>query len=257
MDRIEIQVDGWGDEEESWKIAYKILFGDPEQKDIWDQLWEYLRKPHGNFYIRAAGVDTGGMHTQQAYKWCSPRLRSRFPDGRLSFIFAMKGQTGQGGIWPKRPAKKVKGQSNVVLWPIKVDPAKESLYARLGRVVEPGPGYVHFPILPEFENDYFKQLTAERIVQKTNPRGYSERVWELKVPGSRNEALDTAVYSYAALCGLRAMGMNYDQEKLRAGRKTEPVERAEPEPVVAPEPLVPPRRKKRKVTRHRSRSSLL
>lgn len=52
--------------------------------------------------------------------------------------------------------------------------------------------------------NFFAQLVAERSVKK-HERGQIFRVWEL-MPGRRNEALDLAVYSYAALCGLIYMG---------------------------------------------------
>ena len=42
-DRIEFEVVGWNDKEESWSIDYQILFGDPTQSQIWDELTEALR----------------------------------------------------------------------------------------------------------------------------------------------------------------------------------------------------------------------
>jgi phage terminase large subunit GpA-like protein len=45
--------------------------------------------------------------------------------------------------------------------------------------------------------EYFKQLTAEKQAIKFR-NGFPERIW-VKKPNARNEALDTLVYSYAAL----------------------------------------------------------
>jgi phage terminase large subunit GpA-like protein len=57
---------------------------------------------------------------------------------------------------------------------------------------------VHFHA--ELGADYFQQLTAEKQVTKY-VKGFPVREW-VKKSGARNEALDTAVYSYAALQSL-------------------------------------------------------
>jgi len=74
------------------------------------------------------------------------------------------------------------------------DTAKEMVYSRL-RITEPGPGYCHFP--SHYNEDYFKQLTSERVVIKYR-KGHPMRVWE-KPSHQRNEALDCRVYALAAL----------------------------------------------------------
>ena len=35
-DRIEVEIVGWGRDEESWSLAYIVLPGDPAQRDLWD-----------------------------------------------------------------------------------------------------------------------------------------------------------------------------------------------------------------------------
>jgi phage terminase large subunit GpA-like protein len=64
--------------------------------------------------------------------------------------------------------------------------------ARL-RVNEPGPGYVHFN--DSLNDEYFKMLTAEKVVLKYN-KGFAKRTYIKIRP--RNEALDCFVYSMAA-----------------------------------------------------------
>lgn len=66
------------------------------------------------------------------------------------------------------------------------------IFARL-RVNEPGGGYVHFS--DGLEDEYFKQLTAEKVVTKYQ-KGFKRRIYEKIRP--RNEALDCLVYAYAA-----------------------------------------------------------
>jgi phage terminase large subunit GpA-like protein len=55
------------------------------------------------------------------------------------------------------------------------------------------PGSCHFP---EYAEEYFKQLTAEKRVIKLH-KGFPRASWE-KDPTRRNEALDCRVYARAA-----------------------------------------------------------
>jgi phage terminase large subunit GpA-like protein len=89
-----------------------------------------------------------------------------------------------------------------------VDAVKDAVYARL-RLTEPGPGAIHFP--RRLDADYFRQLTAERVVTRFE-RGRPIRSWQPKRDGERNEALDTFVYAHAALHGLISMGMRLNEE---------------------------------------------
>ena len=82
--------------------------------------------------------------------------------------------------------------ARVTLFPIGVDTAKELIYSRL-RVKNLGAGYCHFPT--KYSEEYFRQLTAEKIVTKYR-RGFKKREWVLMRP--RNEALDCRVYALSA-----------------------------------------------------------
>jgi phage terminase large subunit GpA-like protein len=79
-----------------------------------------------------------------------------------------------------------------------VDSLKETVYARL-RILEPGPGYAHFPIGRTL--DQFEMLTSEtRRPDYTNPIPVFR--WEKKQEGGRNEWLDIRAYHHACLRGL-------------------------------------------------------
>lgn len=70
-------------------------------------------------------------------------------------------------------------------------------------------GQCHFP---QYGEEYFKQLTAERQIVKIS-NGYPKPVWE-KDPTRRNEALDCRVYARAgaAIYGLDRMSEKAWQE---------------------------------------------
>ena len=208
-DRLELELVGWGMDEESWSCDYKIIWGDPGTPSLWEELEDYLHHtfPHETLEtgLRIAGVclDTGGHHTQAAYAFCRGKERQR--------IWAIKGVSTATGnkrpIWPKRPNKAAKGKVN--LFSIGVDAAKEAVMSRLKRN-EVGAGYCHFPM--ERDMAYFEQLTAER--QRTKfTSGFPRQYW-WKPDGRRNEALDCRVYAYAALHGLLSMGLNLNKKAM-------------------------------------------
>ena len=77
-----------------------------------------------------------------------------------------------------------------------VDELKSKIYSQL-QVNEPGPGYCHFPDTGAYDANYFRMLTAERMV--TRRTGGKNRLrWELP-KGRRNESLDCRGYAIGAL----------------------------------------------------------
>ena len=168
-DRIEVQIVGWGRDEEAWVIDYRVLWGDPSGPRLWSDLDIVLQAtfPHPaghDLPVRAAAVDTGGHHTKMAYEFCRNRLARR--------IWAIKGRGGPGiPVWPRRPTRTNKGK--ISLFILGVDAVKDAVYARL-RLTEPGPGAIHFP--RHLDANYFRQLTAERVVTRFE-RGRPIRSW--------------------------------------------------------------------------------
>lgn len=213
-DRLEAEAVAWNEHKESWSIDYRIFWGDPDQPEVWNNLDEWLRKEWkhetGHYLkIQVACIDSGGHHTQQVYQFCKFRPR---------YALAIKGAAGMGRPIISAPSNKRTGTERrpVPLYTVGVDTAKELLYARLLKT-EPGPGYCHFPNQePPYNEVYFQQLTAEKMVTKT-AHGIPRPVWELP-SGKRNEALDCRVYAMAAIELLRP-----DFEKWKAYLVTQPI----------------------------------
>ena len=226
-DRFECEVVGWGLNEESWSIDFEVIEGDLETPDPWNRLDAYLRRiwfraDGRGFEVMAVCHDSGGHHTQKVYEFAKARLGRR--------VWAVKGESAVGGkrspVWPtKTPSRRNKSSFRPVI--LGVNAAKDSIRSRL-HLVEPGPGYMHFPASRDI--NYFAQLTAERSVRKTSG-GQHYRVWELP-NGRANEALDCRVYAYAALCGLMHMG-------LKLNKRAEEVNASIGTPVHRPEPQTP------------------
>jgi phage terminase large subunit GpA-like protein len=228
-DRLELQVVGWGRDEECWVVDYRVIWGDPSGPRVWADLDLALQANYAHakavpdLPIRAVAIDTGGHHTKAAYEFCRTRLNRR--------IWAIKGRGGPGvPVWPRRPTRTNKGK--IPLFIVGVDSVKDAVYARL-KLIEPGPGFVHFS--RDRDAEYFRQLTAERVVTRFE-KGRPIRSWQPKRDGERNEALDTFVYASAALQGLISMGLRLNEEAeamAAAKRRTgAPAQTAKPAPPV-------------------------
>ena len=186
--RIEVTVVGWSRDFESFVIKHEVLYGDPSTPQLWEALGSVIFKRYETYderemIIRATAIDSGGHFTNSVYQYAKKYASSG--------VFAIKGVGGEGKPIAGRPSKNNIGRCN--LFPVGVDTAKDLLFARL-RIEEPGPGFVHFP--KNLDDEYFKQLTAEKVVTRFH-RGFKKRIFQKIRP--RNEALDCFVYSMAAL----------------------------------------------------------
>lgn len=216
-DRLEIEIVGWGKDEESWSLDYKTIYGDPSSPAVWQDLdsafaQEFEREDGKILHVRAACVDSGGHHTNSVYSYVRPREGKR--------IFAIKGVGGEGKPLVGKPGRNNIGK--IRLFPVGVDTAKDLLYSRL-KISEPGPGYLHFPL--KRSDEYFRQLTAEKIVIRYH-KGFARREWVKMRP--RNEALDVRVYAMAAL-GILNLNLNtlHDRAFMVKDNPPEPIEKPE------------------------------
>ena len=195
-DRIEAEISGWGDGEESWGVEYRIFRGNIAQWKVWDEFEHWLAQARfrhisgHELSVAMVGVDQG-HNGKMVYAWCN-RYAPR-P------VIAIKGVGTAGMPWVVGS----KRRSRLKL--AKVNTAKELIYSRL-KLIDHGRGYCHFP--ETYSLEYFQQLTSERM-RTVYKRGVPEREF---VQNGRNEALDTRVYGMAAIEVLRP---NYKKLALR------------------------------------------
>jgi phage terminase large subunit GpA-like protein len=210
-DRLEIEVVGWGKGEESWSIAYYVLFGDPSTPELWQELDRTLfrRYKHSrampDLFVRAACIDSGGHYSDHVIEYACSRGRSHF--------WAIKGRGGFGNpIWP--PSSSLTFKKRKPVWLIGVNDAKSVLFQRLHK--ESGAGAWHFPM--DREKNWFEQLTNETI-RKRKYKGVLISEWKPRKDGVRVEALDCRVYAYAALRGaIWNCGFNLDSDAEKLGK---------------------------------------
>lgn len=245
-DRLEYRVWAWGRGQEAWLIQRELIYGDPAVEEgqpgsPWSELTDRRRTPYlhaagPELMVTACAIDTGGHHTQQVYAY----VRAHHQDN----VLAVKGSAGRGRAVLSKPSEidvTWRGQKiprGVKLWLIGVDIAKGVIYGRL-RQAHAGPGYIHLPAALS-GTDEFEQMTAERLVTRY-VKGHARLEW-VKPNGRRNEALDCAVYAYAAAiwAGVeRFTEAQWQRLEARVGLPPPPPPPAAPAPA-EPEPTAPP-----------------
>jgi len=185
-DRIEVEVVGWGDDNESWSVDYRVLYGDPTAPGIWSEL-DALRRQvwvhpiFGEITLRAMCIDTGGHYTNETYNYVRGADR----------VYGIKGVPGEGK--PLVGRHSINNYGKIPLFPVGVHTAKELVFARLRSKVGEA-GYCHFPAGRSLQ--YFEGLTAEKLVTRYH-KGFKRQ--EFVKTRARNEPLDCRVYATAAL----------------------------------------------------------
>jgi phage terminase large subunit GpA-like protein len=200
-DRIEIQVVAWGRRKENWSVDYIVIPGDTSREEVWQKLDSILESRYASecgpeLAISKFAIDSG-YATNEVYAW----VRRKSP----SLVMATKGldraasPVGQPtSVDVKKDGKKIARGCKV--WPIATGIFKSELYGwlRLEKPTESEaqifpPGYCHHP---QYQEEFFKQLTAEQLVPRVNRNRYTKHEWQKT--RDRNEALDTWVCARAA-----------------------------------------------------------
>lgn len=195
-DRLELTAIDWAPGEEAWVHDHIILPGDTALPEVWDELDEELKRlrPH------ACAIDSG-YNASLVYDFVEKRR----------WCYAIKGM--QGAHRPivederrRRQRMRNRRKRKAEVYILGVDQAKALIYARV-KILDPGPGYIHYPNTHAFDDEYFAQLAAEKLITKVHGhRAYAEWVQTR----ARNEALDCFVYALAA-CRLAGVDLSKDR----------------------------------------------
>lgn len=209
IDRLELEVVGWGVDEQSWSIEYMKLMGNPQSPAPWMQLKELLDKTYTRndglkLKIIATCIDTGGE--------LAPDNIRDFISKSKKTIYPIKGAAGHGK--PIFPHKRSRHKNIGAIYIVGVDTAKGYFYTQL-RTKEAGPNYCHFPLsysTDEAMSEYFEGLTSEKCIVK-HVRGGRKKVW-IKDTTVRNEPLDCRVYALAARKSIQRTDLKAYKERL-------------------------------------------
>ncbi len=198
-DRFMWEAVGWKANKESFSIDAGIIWGDTALDSTWAKLDELLERTFpsaggGEMPITMLAIDSG-YNTQVVYNWARLKPMSR--------VIACKGIGGTRALvdTPSPVDVTVRGkrlQRGYKVWPVGVDIAKSELYGwlRLKHVKgDPPPGYCHFP---EYDDEYFKQLTAEQLVTVINRRTRRAKMEWHVLPNRENHYLDARILARVA-----------------------------------------------------------
>lgn len=188
-DRLECLVTGHGDADERWSIEHFVIFGDPGKSGVWQKLGSYIYKEFDHELKYKANVplwliDQGGHYASEVQDFCKTHE---------AHVRPIVGENQYGK--PIVNVVRKRNSEGVFLHRVGTDTAKTLIAAQLGEL-NPGPGYIHFPVDDAHDESYFQQLCAPRRVTR-KIKGRMIRVWD--EGKRRNEISDLWVYSLACL----------------------------------------------------------
>ena len=223
--RLEYEIVGVGEGEETWGIEYGKLIGDTEQDAVWQDLKSTLQRSFKREDGIELRVDRTAIDTRHRGKQVRNFVRTcGIP--RVWPVYGVGASTKQSLIVVPHANKIYK----LVLFSVNSEAAKDEFFARL-KLTKSGPRYVHYP-KSYAELGYFEQLTSEdKRIRYT--RGYAEAYYH-KDPNKRNEAIDLRCYHLAALDILRTdyrrMGGNIlERAQQQSAEASKPEEPTKPE----------------------------
>jgi len=252
QDRLEIFIWGWGRGLESWLIEYRVLPGNPYQ----DEVWAALSAVIGGAWQHEKGPMLPLMKVAVDSRYATTRVHAYVKQNRGIAVAVRGVDFGSAGVGHPQVVNVAPGQAKKkqrrggTVYPVVVGIYKHEFYGHLRLDApsresgDPYPaGYVH---LGKFDEEVFKQLTAEHLVTKI-VKFKKRQEWEKT--RERNEALDCRVYARAAAT---IYGIDRFQEKHwlaledhLADTRPKPKKAAPPETESAHQPEAAPGKKKR------------
>ncbi|MFP4209579.1 MAG: terminase gpA endonuclease subunit, partial [Wenzhouxiangella sp.] len=211
-DRFEMGWVGWGEGEEAWNLRYQILQGDLAQPIVWQQIQRViretgLRKQTGEIMRPTLAVIDHGGHYSKEVEQLSKALGAMF-------LMPAKGLSVYGRPIVTVPRKR--NANGVYLLNVGTDTVKNLVHQRL-QIEEPGPGFIHWPRSDEFDEEYFKQFTAEKRIPKWTG-GVKRYVWDAEK--RRNEPWDVFMLNVVAVHVLQQrFGLALDKPIKQTGPK--------------------------------------
>lgn len=219
--RLEYEVEGWGEGEECWGIKKGVILGVPDDIRVWGELDMQLDREYhflngGGLLIARTFIDSGGHYADAVYDYCYRNMAKQ--------RFAIKGASTPGvplihkyvkvplfsNRNKRKSTKRTKTAKTIPLVLLGTDSGKQYIMDRLA-IETPGSKFYHFPLDRADDNPvaetlwnrgyddiYFKGLIAEQRVPHKKD-GRLVYTWENVAKDHRNEPLDLRVYNLACL----------------------------------------------------------
>ena len=215
--RVEGNMWAWGDHGEKFLVDSFVLFGNPEQQQLWNDLESICRRKYKHATGHLLGVgrilfDSGGHFSQKVHEF-SKRMGSEW-------VIPCRGSSSYNNPIATMSKKKDPARETYMVM-VGTDTAKDEIFGSFlaekpddWEFGDPIPGSTHFPKNEIVCNKaWFGQLCSEVKKWKT-VGGKRQRVYTPKTEHIRNEALDCTVYATAAYyVSLQYFGLNMEQLK--------------------------------------------
>ena len=231
QDRFEVEIVGWGKDEESWSVDYHVIWGDPLTPEPWEELEEYLAQTW-TCRGRAKAAPHRDLPGHRRHRRLSrKRLLTGSGTSARARFSASRALAGWDRPVVPAPSPKQSGKDarKIDLFIVGTDPTKLTVMRRL-QLEKPGPGYMHTP--KNREDEWYAQICAEKLVTRY-VKGFPVREWHKQ--RDRNEALDCRVYAYAAL---KISRLNLNKRAASVERQLAEAREPEDAPVQPPSGVV-------------------
>ncbi|SDT96923.1 Phage terminase, large subunit GpA [Stappia sp. ES.058] len=223
-DRVEWHLVGWGRNKQRYVIHYGVIAGHIREDATRSKLDTLLKQDWPNVFGQRLLVDMvaidGNAYTAEVWEWVR-----RHPAGRVIMVRGARSETAPLLQRVKKETDEKTGKLKRYsrrFYNFNGAVFKMALYANLRKTDPLEPGFVGLP--RGLEDEYYRQLTSERRVEKKLRSGFKVYVWE-KDSAQANEALDTMNQAEAAAIrfGVRSMAETH-WDKLEAEREIAPPE---------------------------------
>lgn len=218
-DRVEWQAVGWGRDRRRWIIDTGVIPGHISDAGCQTALDARMQQTWPNSAGRRIGVDMlaidGNAWTEDVWSWAKrhPAARVIMVRGRseehIPLIERVKRETDRSGRKLKYSKRFYNFAASVM---------KMALYRNLSKLDPLERGHVGLP--RGLDDEFYRQLTAERRVPKRKRDGFIQYIWE-KDPTQANEQLDAHLQAETAAnrLGLRDLA-DALWDKVEAERET-------------------------------------
>jgi len=220
-DRVEWQVVAWGREGRRFVVAYGVIPKHISDEECRAKLDDLLKQTFPNCVGRRLAIDLaaidGNAYTEDVWTWARRHPASRVimvrgvPSETAPLLARVKRERNRAGKLLRYSRRFYNFGTSVL---------KMALYRNLAKVDPLDRSYVGFP--HGLDDEYFRQLTAERRRPKKNRAGFIVYEW-VKDPDQANEGLDTHLQAEAAAIrlGLRTLP-EATWDRLEADKETQP-----------------------------------
>lgn len=205
-DRVEWQVVAFGREFRRFVVEYGVIPGHISEKRCQERLDGLLKQQWTNSYGRKIALDKvaidGNAYTEDVWEWAR-----KHP---ASLLVMVRGSNTDSAPLTQRVKKERNQKTGKILryskrfYNFNTSILKMALYRNVAKLDPLERGYVAFP--RGLDDEYYRELTAERRVPKKRKDGFVEYKWH-KDDAVDNEALDTMNQAEVAaiLYGIRGL----------------------------------------------------